>query len=318
MMRANVFGPLLATLLAAAPLAAQQPGHGHHAAAASQAPGEQAALQAELDAVRAATARYRDHAQAVRDGYRLFAQESPLMGEHWYRRDLVRGELDLAHPSTLQYANLGGRRVLVGVAYSVYRRPGDPLPSGFSGASDAWHTHDVTRLARAATADRPLLHWLVERRIRNGKLGPGGRTLLTMLHAWVWSDNPDGVFALQQRALPYLRAGLPAEWAREGDEDAAQGIQLLAPGACDAEVRRLDRLARLERRQASALTRSCQAEQQRLRAEITPASPPLAANAAATAAWRRYLAARGRILDAEQIARVERVMESAMEHDMAM
>src|SRR6476619_5288883 len=85
--------------------------HVHHAAASTSVR-DSAALRAQIEAVRAATERYRDHANAVKDGFRLFGQESPLMGEHWYRRDLVGETLDLRHPSTLQYANVGGRKVL--------------------------------------------------------------------------------------------------------------------------------------------------------------------------------------------------------------
>src|SRR5688572_22060365 len=136
--------------------------------------------------------------------------EGPLMGEHWYLKGAVKDAFDLARPSTIQYVNVGGERKLVGVAYTVYQRPGEPLPEGFDGDADHWHVHDVARLARAFVAERPFLRWVVERRASKGKLGAGdGRTLLVMLHAWVWTDNPDGVFALQNRALPYMRAGLP-------------------------------------------------------------------------------------------------------------
>ncbi|MFL5385943.1 MAG: hypothetical protein ACJ8GN_25790 [Longimicrobiaceae bacterium] len=305
----------LLVLLAAlpAPALAQEHAHDMHPMPAR----ESEALRAQIEAVRAATERYRDHANAVKDGFRRFGQEGPLMGEHWYRRDLVGTALDLRRPSTLQYANVGGRKVLVGVAYSVYRRPGEPLPEGFAGAEDHWHTHDVARLASAATADRPVLHWLVQRRIEKGKIGPGGRNLLTMVHAWVWLDNPDGTFAQQQRALPYLRAGLPAAWAARGDTASAEGIQLLAPGACRGEVERMDRLARLDRRQERALASGCEQHAARLRARVGPGSDPDAANAAAAQAWAGYLVARGRILRPEQAARVYTVMAAAMEHDMA-
>jgi hypothetical protein len=292
--------------------------HGTPAGAATS-PRDSAELRAQVEAVRAATARYRDHANAVRDGYRLFGHESPLMGEHWYRRDLVGLPLDLRHPSTLQYANVGGQKVLVGVAYTVYRRPGDPVPEGFAGAGDRWHTHDIVHLAEAATEDRPFVRWLVERRIQRGKLGPGGgRTLLTMVHAWIWSDNPDGLFAMQDRALPYLRAGLPAEWAKSGDENAAQGVALLAPGACGDEVGRTDKLAGIDRQQERRLTSACEQEAAQLRAALGRRRAAAAVNAAAARAWSGYEAARARILSAGQLARMQRIMNAAMEHEMAM
>lgn len=295
--------------------AAQEHAHGHHAATPSTA-AESEALRAQVEAVRAATERYRDHANAVKDGFRLFGQEGPLMGEHWYRRDLVGRPLDLRRPSTLQYANIGGRKVLVGVAYSVYRRPGEPLPEGFAGADDHWHTHDVARLARAATADRPFLSWLVQRRIQRGKVGPDGRNLLTMVHAWVWLDNPEGIFAQEHRALPYLRAGLPAEWAATGDSASAEGISLLAPGACRAEVSRMGRLARLDDGQSRAIVSACEQHAAQLRARIDGGGGAEAANAAAARAWNGYLLSRGRILRPEQASRMQAVMAAVMEHDM--
>lgn len=310
---------LLVSLLAFSTLPvrvrAQEHAHDAHATHAAASPADAEGLRAQIEAVRAATSRYRDHANAVKDGFRLFGQESPLMGEHWYRRDLVGQALDLRRPSTLQYATIGGRKVLVGVAYSVYRRLGDPLPEGFSGADDHWHTHDVARLASAATADRPVLRWLVQRRIRNGKIGPDGRSLLTMVHAWVWLDNPDGTFALQHRALPYLRAGLPAEWAARGDTASAEGIQLLAPGACRGEVARMDKLVRLDGAQERALASACEQHAARLRASLDRRDAD-AANAAAARAWSGYLLSRGRILRPGQAARIHTVMAAAMEHDM--
>lgn len=234
------------------------------------------------------------------------------MGEHWYLPDAVRQPLDLARPSTLQYATIDGRKVLVGVAYTYYRHPGEPLPEGFAGADDVWHTHDVTRLARAATAERPLLRAIVDRRIRRGRVGGGdGRTLLTMVHAWVWSDNPDGMFAGSHRGLPYLRAGLPASHAAGATEDAALGVSLLAPGGCEDEVRRTDRLAGLSRGQLRDLRRACDRQAEAVHASRTASAATL--NATGERAWTAYLHQRGRILRPEQDARMRRVMDAATE-----
>lgn len=289
--------------------------HEGHAAAPAMSARDSELLAEQVAAVRAATARYRDHANAVKDGYRQFGAEGPLMGEHWYRRDLVRRPLDLAHPSTLQYANIGGRKVLVGVAYTVYRRPGDPVPAGFAGAGDDWHTHDMAHLASVATEDRPFAHGIVERRIRDGKVGPDGRSLLTMVHAWVWLDNPDGLFAQEHRALPYLRAGLPATWANGSNDDAAQGIALLAPGACAQEVKRTEKLARTDGRQERLLASACAQQAAQVRAAVARRDPAVA-NAAASRAWTAYETSRDRILTGEQRARMQRILGAVMEHGM--
>jgi hypothetical protein len=268
-------------------------------------------LERQLEQLRQATERYRDHANAVADGYKLFGGEGPLMGEHWYRPDRVKdATLDLTRPSTLQYAVIDGKRELVGVAFTLYRRPGDPMPEGFAGASDHWHVHDVTRIAQAVTEDRPLVRWIVDRRIRRGTLGAGdGRTQLTMVHAWPWLDNPDGPFAQMHRALPYLRAGLAASYAESGDVDAAWGVSLLTAGTCRAEVQRVNQLARLSSDQRSRLGAACNSAESEVREVLTPGVTADALNGAASAAWRRYRQAQASILNAEQRGRLEVMIE---------
>lgn len=135
-----------ALLLAFAPPAHGQ--HEHHAETRQEKILYPAALRAQLEEVRTVTARCRDHLQAKTEGYRRFGTEGPLMGEHWYRRELAGQPLDLSRPSTLQYAMIDGQRVLVGVAYTLYQRPGEPLPEGFAGDIDRWHNHDITAIAR--------------------------------------------------------------------------------------------------------------------------------------------------------------------------
>ena len=291
--------------------------HAGHDPAPHHEAGEAEALARQIAAVRKATAKYQEIREAQRDGFRRFAGgEAPLVGEHWYRRDLVDAPLDLSRPSTLMYATLAGERRLIGVAYTVYQRPGDEVPEGFAGADDVWHVHDIPELARVLTEDRPVLRWLVGRRIDRGRVGPGdGRTQLVMVHAWLWLDNPDGMFGLHHRALPYLQAGLPAEWAAApgGDEAAARGVALLDGGACTREVRVMDRIARLSFRQEDALRDACSSASERVR--NARAAVAIASSAAATGfntetgkAWRSFIAARDSVLTAEQRRRLESVV----------
>ncbi|MFN2433703.1 MAG: hypothetical protein ABR599_12990 [Gemmatimonadota bacterium] len=107
-------------------------------------------LALQVEALRRATERYHDIEAARADGFRRFGKtEQPLMGEHWYRQDLVHEPLDLERPSTLIYANVGGERELMGVAYTVYHRPAEPVPQGFAGDDDVWHVHDIPALLEA-------------------------------------------------------------------------------------------------------------------------------------------------------------------------
>jgi hypothetical protein len=314
MTRLALAAVLLLASASAAPLPAQHPAHGHAAAADAARPAHGPALDRELEAVRAATARYRDHRAAEADGFRRFGREGALMGEHWYRPELVRRPLELARPSTLQYATVAGERVLVGVAYTLYQRPGEPLPAGFAGDADRWHVHDVVRIARMLTEGRPVLRWASERRIRAGKAGAvDGRIRLAMVHAWVWLDNPQGVFAQEHTALPYLRAGLPASWAEPGGVDAAWGVALLDAATCGQETRRVEMLARPGREVEREVRRACEAAAEEVRRERAAGAGRERLNAAAARAWTGFVRARDGALTPEQRAR----MAAMVEHDMA-
>jgi hypothetical protein len=289
-----------------APAAAQQTDVGHvHAQTA-----ESAELERQLEQLRLATERYRNHENAVADGFKRFGADGPLMGEHWYHPDRVKAELDLASPSTLQYAWIGEKRELVGVAYTLYRRPTDPMPEGFTGDEDHWHVHDLSKVARAIASERPFARFLVDAGIRRGRVGAGdGRTHLTMVHAWPWLDNPDGPFAQRHRALPYLRAGFPASYASSGNEDAAWGVSLLMPGTCRGEVQRVNALAHLTTDQRSRLGAACATAEAEVHAVMRPTIPAETLNATASSAWRRYREAQAALLTAEQKERLAATIE---------
>ncbi|HEX6913292.1 MAG TPA: hypothetical protein VF142_23000, partial [Longimicrobium sp.] len=113
------------------------------------------------------------------------------------------------------------------------------------------------------------------------------------------------------RALPYLRAGLPASYAGGAGEEAALGVSLLAPEGCAAEVRRTARLAGLSRGQAGELRRACEGHATAVRTALGSSAPAL--NAAAERAWIACLADRNRILRPDQLERMRRVMDASME-----
>jgi hypothetical protein len=115
----------------------------------------------ELQQARAATAKYRNIDNAIRDGYVDIAVDVEHMGHHYMNTSLVDGTFDIRHPEILVYnKDADGKQVLVAVEYAVPLT--DPMPEGFTGSQDVWN----------GTSGFPL--WL--------------------LHAWVWAYNPDGVF----------------------------------------------------------------------------------------------------------------------------
>ena len=115
----------------------------------------------ELQQARAATAKYRNIDNAIKDGYVDIAVDVEHMGHHYMNTNLVDGTFDIRHPEILVYnKDENGKQVLVAVEYAVPLT--DPMPEGFTGSQDVWN----------GTSGFPL--WL--------------------LHAWVWAYNPDGVF----------------------------------------------------------------------------------------------------------------------------
>jgi hypothetical protein len=123
--------------------------------------GLQAQTLWELQQARAATARYRNIDNAIRDGYTNIGVDVENMGHHYMRTDIVDGTFDIRQPEILVYnGKEDGTQELVAVEYAVPLT--FPKPEGFTGSADVWN----------GTSGFPL--WLV--------------------HAWVWDYNPDGVF----------------------------------------------------------------------------------------------------------------------------
>lgn len=118
----------------------------------------------ELQQAKASTARYRQLQNALRDGYEDINVITPGMGHHFMKPSLADATFDFTKPEILVYnKHSDGSYELVAVEYAV------PLtllptaaPEGFTGQVDVWD--------------------------RNAGFG------LWLLHAWVWAENPLGVF----------------------------------------------------------------------------------------------------------------------------
>jgi hypothetical protein len=141
----------------------------------SAPPGDKlsAGARKQLARVRAATARFHDVAQAEAEGYVNINFCEPGEGCHWLNPSLVDGSFDLEHPEILLYApSSGGNWRLVAVEYVVplSLAPGS-APEGFTGDEDIW---------------------------REDTEGAG----LWELTAWVWLNNPNGMFEQHNPRVP--------------------------------------------------------------------------------------------------------------------
>lgn len=169
-----------------------------------------------LECARAGTERYQDRHTAIRDGYRRIGRDFPAMGEHWIRIGLVfDGKFDASRPEVLNYVEIGGKPRLLGVGYAIPLLAGEAAPAGPAGPQ-AWHDHFNT-----VDAETVLPHHHTHGRAND-------RARLAMMHAWIWAPNPEGMFAADNWAIPFLRHQLtpPAEFSLP----AAKALSLLSGG----------------------------------------------------------------------------------------
>jgi len=119
-------------------------------------------VHAELQAVKAATAKYNDINQAIADGYADINVVVPHMGHHFLKQDYLDNTFELTKPEILVYElKANGKYKLVAVEYGTPLSNANP-PDGFTGSGDVW--------------------------VPNTGAG------IWTLHAWIWEYNPAGVF----------------------------------------------------------------------------------------------------------------------------
>jgi hypothetical protein len=156
-------------------------------------PAEQAAIDRDLSVVRLATERYRDVVAALADGY---AQEGPALagvGAHFVNWSLIGDEVDLRHPAVLLYERkLDLTLTLVGVAWLVDTDHDGAPPAAFA-PSGVWHYHEYPSPGLCKFPDGAFVATDAE-----GCSAGGGHHMMSspwILHAWLFRDNPDGMFA---------------------------------------------------------------------------------------------------------------------------
>jgi len=161
---------------------------------------------------RAGTERYHELSAAIADGYRALGPDAPGMGVHWVNvRLAIAGRVDAARPAFLTYITVAGRPALAGTGYVVPLGPGEEPPEAPAGRH-AWHFHSRSVIQESVAPGRHTPNAVHE--------GPR----VAVLHAWVWRENPDGVFAPENWALPYYRLGL--EVPARATKEAAQALAL--------------------------------------------------------------------------------------------
>ena len=192
-----------------------------------------ASERSSADALEGATRaldRFQDVAAAEAEGYRKpWRNDGFMMGEHWFSPALLGDPgCRLEQPEFLQYLVIDGKRTLIGTGYVC--DASQPTPDWF-GPEVVWHRHgpelcrfrsgvfnDASYFARALP--NPLNDETWEDVCESWWAEPKLQTV-AMLHTWNWIAQPDGPFVHENRAIPFLRAGLAVP--SRGELDAPAG-----------------------------------------------------------------------------------------------
>jgi hypothetical protein len=138
---------------------------------------------------------------------------TPFQGQHWLqvRRFAANPPVSLTEPNFFMYLPVGDSLIPIGVAYSRRVPVDTTLPADLSGVAAEWHSHIFCRNIQGegnVLADGP-----DDCKERGGIANPNQ---IAMVHTWT-VPNPDGPFAHDNPALPYIATGLkpPARAAHD-------------------------------------------------------------------------------------------------------
>jgi hypothetical protein len=154
-------------------------------------PAQRAALDKQLDAARAAAAKYPTLATATAAGYVVTPFKEEGVGVHAVDWGLVKA-FDPARPAMLLYDGTTPTARLLALSYYIVSPP-DRQPAGFVGPDDHWHNH-IDICIRAGqllpTTHRPDACAQLHGTYLSGRN-------LWMLHVWIvkGETNPWGLFA---------------------------------------------------------------------------------------------------------------------------
>ena len=169
--------PMLAlVLMSICPVSAlAQTGHSH-TAATQQTSNQKSQASALIQIVRDSTERFKDVAQAEKEGYALqfgcvSGPDSGAMGLHYVNGALVNaGVIDATHPQIVIYeAQPNGRLKLIGADFLVI--------------ADAW---DKKNQGPPELMGQLFHYWESPNRF--------GLPAFYTLHVWAWKENPNGAF----------------------------------------------------------------------------------------------------------------------------
>ncbi len=175
--------------------------HSMHANGAALTYAELQNTAAELERARQATAKYQDVKAAEAAGYQQVGGDVPGMGIH-YVLTLEPDHFDVERPPILLYVKNSapeGGYVLAGVGYfwnALEGSDGQPVNPPFPKSLALWHRHE--NICVLPHLENP--HGLTEAQCSE-KGGHFVAKTQWLVHAWIWKDNPTGIFSAENPAV---------------------------------------------------------------------------------------------------------------------
>jgi hypothetical protein len=141
---------------------------------------------------------------------------SPFQGQHWIngQRFIDDRVVQLAQPQFLMFLPVGDSLVSIGVAYTQRIQVDATLPTTLAGVTSEWHVHMFCR--QVPGEGNVLSDGVEDCRERGGIAAPNK---IAMIHAWT-IPNPDGPYAHDNPALPFIATGLKAPEQATRDDRA--------------------------------------------------------------------------------------------------
>lgn len=148
----------------------------------------------ELNAAKAATAKYQDVRVAEAAGYYTYpVLRVAEQGYHYINRDYTRewalGRHDFSHPPVLVYNQVHGQMVLSGLMYLVpWNTTPKQLATIFPPSMAGWHRH-INNCIKGSDRNGTLIPYHTQSACTAHGGIFGARAFGWMTHAWIWHDT---------------------------------------------------------------------------------------------------------------------------------
>ncbi len=175
---------------------------------------------------------------------------SPFQGQHWIQaaRFMTNAPVEISKPNFMMYLPVGDSLIPIGVAYTQRAVANSAMPTDLDGTTAEWHTHIFCRNAPGegnVLADGP-----EDCKERGGTPAPNE---IVMVHTWT-VPNPDGPFAHDNPALPFIATGLkPPTHAMKDDRlfgvalGESYGAMLVEAHQIDISLKRANKREQLDK-----------------------------------------------------------------------